>query len=534
MEKMNAASPEPVSPIQSGTNLALAVGYTLICLMMVTLAIGVIFAGTRLIPAWNGTYLAGLALFFSIEAIYSQKHTADLDQKEKTLFRITEWISFAVLIKIVLYLVHGPAQLLNDIPLWRSQFFETFFTAEYVLALLLSIIVWWTSKDCSAAIEELYERESEASWDDLGKVQNALRDIRNRISSRIFIFGTILVAMAVLARLDISTPFMNAGEITRGNLFPVLNVLAYFILGLLLLSQTQFALLRARWIHQHLPVSGNLARNWMKYGLAFFVILAAIVAVLPTNYSLGLFETLEVVLRFIIQAINFLFMLIMLPITLCLSLFSSGSATTSEPPSESLGKFMAATAKTPLPWWEFLKSLLFWVIFIGVIIFAIRYFLLQNTALWKSIRSFAFYRWLASQWKRFVDSIKGVNQQVGAVIKTGLRKLRIQQANLPVSPLRKIINPSRLSARGKIVYYYLNLLKIASERGLERAPSQTPFQYQQQLNRAIPEIEPDLDQFTTVFVETRYSQHPVEDSTANTARGLWEGIEVILRRWHKK
>lgn len=533
MEEIKPVPPGFEAPYRAGMNLALRVGYALICLMMVSFALGVVFAGMRLSPGWKGFYLVGLALFLSVEAIYSRKRTADLDQGEKITFRIAEWIAFAVLIKIIHYLVHGPAQLVADIPQWQSKFLESFFTGEYLLTLLISLLIWWSSSAHSAELEKLYEREDEAYWEDLGKVQNILRDARNRMSSRIFVLGALLVILAAFARFDTAIILPNTSELTHDLFLPVVNVLAYFIFGTALLTQTQFTLLRARWIYQHLPVSGNLARNWMKYGVAFFVILAGIVLFLPTKYSLGLFETLQVALGYLGQVISFFFMLITLPIMLCATLFPGSEKQTPESPGGAIGGFPAAQASTPLPWWEFFKSLAFWVVFLGVIFFALRYYLMQNAALLNAIQHFPLFRWLSNRWRHLAAWMRCTGKQVNAIIKTGLKQLRPQKTILPGASLRRIINVSRLSARDKVIHYYLSLIQMAGERGIRRAPSQTPEQYKRLVNQAIPEVEEELHGLTETFLEARYSQHPVQESNAVQAGSLWERIKLILRSWRK-
>jgi hypothetical protein len=295
----------PTSMYQFSQNQSMMAGYFIIALMMVTLAVGVAQFGVRVQPGWNGAYLVAVSLFASIEAMVVRKRVKDLEGREKWMFRISEWIAFAVVIKILIYLVNGPAQLMRDLPLWQENFLENFFTPEYVLALVVTAAVWMSSGAYVAELEELFDRERDTSWDELGKVQNALREIRNRISSRVFIIGTAVVTLAIFSRIDASVIFRERGLPPPGYYAPVANVLVYFILALVLLSQTQFALMRTRWLFQRLPISPVIAKNWIRYGFVFFIFLAAVVFFLPTEYSLGFFETLAYGLNFLIQAFSF-------------------------------------------------------------------------------------------------------------------------------------------------------------------------------------------------------------------------------------
>src|SRR5512138_2603492 len=79
-------------------------GYVMVVLMMTTLGIGVAQLGARLYAGWHGGYLAGIGLVLAIEAIATRSHTKELEFRERVIFHISEWIAFAVAIKIVIYL----------------------------------------------------------------------------------------------------------------------------------------------------------------------------------------------------------------------------------------------------------------------------------------------------------------------------------------------------------------------------------------------------------------------------------------------
>jgi hypothetical protein len=535
MAKVDLPSPILLQERDRSQTLAVVAGHVLVVLMMMTFAMGVVYLGGRLVPTWRGGYLVWLSLVLSLEAIYTRKRARLLEGREKAFFRISEWIAIAVAIKILLYLINDPAQLLEDLPRWQENFVENFFTAEYVLALVLSLGFWLVTVAYSGELEDLHEREKDAEWDELGKLQNALKDIRGRISSRIFIIGTLLVIMAVASRIDASAIFRARGAPPPGYQAPVANVLVYFILGLVMLSLTQFALMRTRWLSQRLAVSPGLAKNWIRYGLAFFAVLAVVVFFLPTEYSLGLLDTLRYSLDFLIRAVAFLFTLILLPLTWCLSLFrfSQSEVSESQPAAPFSPPPVAGQPGQPLPWLEVVRSLAFWIIFIGVIAFALRYYLMQNSALWQTIRAFPLVRWLAGALSGLWSWLKGANRQLGSLVRSGIKRLRPKNVRLPGLAIRRMLNPARLDPREKIIFYYLNLIHLGGERGLDRRPAQTPYQYEVRLVDAMPDVGQELRELTGSFVEARYSRHPVEEPHAAQAASLWERIKAILRSWTK-
>lgn len=190
-------------------------------------------------------------------------------------------------------------------------------------------------------------------------------------------------------------------------------------------------------------------------------------------------------------------------------------------------------AGQPLPWWEFVRSLLFWIFFLGIIFFAVRFYLLQNAELLNALKGFALFRWLAKTWNRIKSWFMGANRQVSALLAASMKRLRAQQVRLPASPFKRIVNLSKMSPREKVIFYYVSLVHLGGEKGLERKPSQTPLNYQKSLSSVIPEVDPDLQNFTETFLEARYSQHPIEDTNAVFAGSLWEKIKMVLRSWRK-
>lgn len=530
---MKKPSLELLSPYLASRNLSVITGQVLVVLMMVTIGVGFAQLGSRLVTGWNPGYLVGVALFASLEALLVRKHAADLEGRDKIIFRLSEWVAFAVAIKLLLYVINGFDQLLVDLPRWQEDFLRGFITPEYFVALVVALIAWWSSGSYARELEELYDRESDASWDELGKVQNALHSMRARIATRVFALGALVVFLAVLTRIDASAIFRQGGPRPPGYTAPVANVLFYFILALVLLTQTQFALMRTRWLWQRVPISPQIAKNWFRYGLAFFAVLGIVVFFLPTEYSLGLFDTLRVAFDYLLQGASLLMFLLMLPFTLCMSLFRLAGGEGTNSPMEPFTAPPPPPSGTPLSWLEFVRSLLFWALFLGVIFFAIRYYLGQNTALWKAIRAFPLVRWLASAWTALSKWLRGANRQVASLVREGMRRLRPRQGVDPTRAVRRLINLARMSPREKIIHFYTSLIDLGGERGLERRPHQTPYQYENRLAGAIPEIDQDLHSLTDTFLEARYSPHPMAEPQAEQAGSLWDRIKAILRSWKR-
>ncbi len=531
---MNGVLNDLLKERANSQSVSILTGNILVILMMMTVGIGIAQAGARFVPIWRGGYLVWIGLLISLEAISTRKRASLLEGQEKLIFRISEWVAIAVTVKIILYLIHGPEQLLKDLPLWQQDFFTNFFTGEYMVALVYSAGTWWSTSAFAGELDDLYDREKDAEWDELGKLQNALKGVRLRISTRVFAIGTLLVILAIISRVDASAIFRERGAPPASYQSSVANVLIYFILALVLLSLTQFALMRTRWLSQRLPVSSDVTRNWLRYSLAFFALLAVVVFFLPTEYSLNLLDTLRYTLDFLVKAITFLFVLITLPLSFCLSLFritepvgqDTASPVPFQPPP-------AADPRQPLAWLEVLRSLMFWVLFVSIIVFAVRYYFMQNSGMWLALRSLPLIRWISNVLAHIRDWLKGANRQISSLVKRGIERLRPQNVSLPTKAIRRLFNLARLGSREKIIFYYLSLIQLGGERGLERRPAQTPYQYENRLASELPEISQELHDLTGSFIEARYSRHPFEEPNAVRAASHWERIKSVLRNWPK-
>ena len=476
-------------------------------------------------------YLFWLSLLISMEGIYSQKRSQELDGNERLLFHISEWVAFAVLIKALSYLANDPAQLLQDLSLWQNDFIQNFITVEYLFGLALIALVWFSSLAYESEFSDLYNREMDATWDELGKIQNQLRLVRNRISSRVFAIGTLVVIMAAFSRTDFSAVVKMPGGDRISSLTPVINVLVYFLLALVLLSQTQFSLLRARWLWQKLTISPQIGQNWIKSALLFFAALTVVVFLLPTHYSIGLLDTLRYAIQVLLQILSGLVALLLLPFTICMSLFSAfSSPVETKPPPQGFPPppIINTVGNQPIAWLEFLRSLAFWLIFTGVIFWAIRYYLSQNTRLWNAIIHFPLIGWMSRLWSSVSRWLKGANRQVTTLIKSGLQRLQDRRDASPAGLIRRAPDFKRMNPRQKVIYLYLNMLHTAQERGFSRPPAQTPLQYEKRLNQAIPEVQDEVHTLTDTFMEARFSEHPINPPEAEKANNLWEKIKSVL------
>jgi hypothetical protein len=87
----------------------------------------------------------------------------------------------------------------------------------------------------------------------------------------------------------------------------------------------------------------------------------------------------------------------------------------------------------------------------------------------------------------------------------------------------------RLAPRQQILAYYLNILKRAENRGSTRQKSQTPYEYEPELIRAVPRVQTEIDSLTETFVVARYSRQEFDEATAKQIKQQWKQIRQELK-----
>lgn len=521
------SSPTRPTIDQSRPELAVLFSRGIVILMTISITLGLVQVIQRFIPTWKIGYFLWISFFVSLEAISTRRITQDLEDQQRVLYQVSKWLAFALMIKILTYLNAGYAKLLSDIESWQADFLS-FFSPEYFLALGLALFSWFLSFAFIQDIDQLFDRDSQAGWDDLGKVQNALNIIRGRLASRVFFIGALVVTFAILARIN-AADILSQVRSQSVDYAPVINVLFFILLSMSLLSLTQYAMMRTQWQWRKLPEDPKIPRNWIKYSLAFFVFLAVLVFFLPTDYSLGLFDTLRVLIDLFVQAAGFIIMLIFLPVTFCLSLLRSTTFDNSPLP-------LPQPSQQPLPdqiatpgWWGVVRSLFFWATFLFILFMIINYYLRQNQALFASFRSLPVFQWISRAMKDFWDWLVKVKNQASQFVAENLPNLYLSgKMNFRSINPASLFSIKTLSAREKVIHYYISLLKISEEHGVKRKVSQTPYQFEKELDDVIPDLRSDFSQMTGHFIEARYSQHPIEEPEVRQTETLWERIKNFM------
>jgi hypothetical protein len=87
----------------------------------------------------------------------------------------------------------------------------------------------------------------------------------------------------------------------------------------------------------------------------------------------------------------------------------------------------------------------------------------------------------------------------------------------------------RLSARERILQYYLNILKRVEKSGPVRQPQQTPYEYEPELGQTVPEAQTEVHTLTDIFVRARYSREGFDEEQVSLVKRQWQRIRQALR-----
>ena len=502
------------------------------------LAIGVMFGCIALslvelvrlvFPAWSGTYLVVGCVLAALEANYSYRliRARSLRGFDRLRFRAIEIALFYPVLKIGSYLGDSWASVLADIQSWPRNP-GGIFDLETLAAFLLALISWHVAGQTTGDYERL---------DEPPEYHRYYVSPLDSMAGRFFEGGLVLLVAAGLTRAGLAH-LLNLSRPPVHGL--ILNVLVYFLVGLVMLGQVRFATLRKRWQAQEIKVSDELPGRWVRYSLAFIGLVAGLAFLLPTGYTLGLLDvigwTLGAILGFLSLVFTVLFWLFMLPLAWLLSWL--GLVPSQLGLDQPLSRLPPQNQDPPVApdWLQILRSLVFWAIVLGILFYLVRSYLRDHPELAKALANLGLVRALRDMWSAFRRSLRSLGGWGKAVMERLPRHWAL--------PLRRRGTSNReplgffrlrgLPPREQVLYYYLSILQRAGRQGLARRPAQTPEEYRSALDPNLLGAHRPLEQLTRAFMEARYSRHVVDSDQVRGVRASWQQVKAALSRLRRK
>ena len=496
---------------------------TLVSLILVSLMLGCLGAafrtlGERIIAGFVWFYLPPLLWVVTLLAFGGRTLALFRTASSEWAVTLGEMVVLLLGLKLFLLLHGGLGSLPPQVVEWGRNPF-TFFDAEYLTVFIIVLFTWWVARHCFDDLIELHRQELPLPLDEPGRLDTYRREARERLVERTLTVGLLLTTLTTLTRVDwIWTP----GRFPPA---PTINVVLYFVFLLALLSLTQFAMLRQRWQWQNAPVSTGLAPGWLIYGLVFLAGVGLLALLLPAGSTLGLINTLQLAVIYLMQLALLLVSLLVTPFALLFA-WITGAGPVSVPvqlkPPAGLPTPGGTEGGTP-PWLAVVRSVVFWAAFVLVAVLALRYFIRENRAIFARMMKLPLLQALLRVW----NWLRGQTARLTARARAEARSViqRLQRAAptppiLPPMPLRF----GRLTPRQQLIYLYLKLVERGDRHGLPRQPAQTPREYGRLLAERLPDSAGDAEAVTHEFEEARYSRHAIAAEEASLFQRLWRRL----------
>lgn len=486
----------------------------LIVTMVLCLAVSIVNLIRLFLPAWSGlTLMAGMGLA-AVEGIYSQRYlnAHPLRGSARVRYRAAEWGILLIVLKLISYLDFTWAAIWAELAATFTAP-DRVFNPPFVVLLGLSFLAWSAAGSTVADFERLY---------DPVEIRDPYNPPLDSLATRYFWGGGLLLIVAGLTRVGLSG-LLNLERPPAPGI--ILNVLIYFLLGLVLLSQTRLTTLLSRWQSQQIAVAPSLVARWSRYGLIFLALAAAGAFVLPTGYSLGLLDTISFAVLLLFQLVMLFWFLLILPLVWLLSLFSFDAGLPRAAPPLAPPPGLAGAAGGP-GWWEILRSLLFWAVVLGAGWYLVRTYLRDHSELLVALRRMPLLRFLSDLalglWRWLQAGAYALAERLP-------RPIRLRAGSGGAQPRRRWPRLARLNPRERILYYYLSTVERAARQGIRRHKSQTPFEFEPELSRAVPAVEREIQFLTGAFVQARYGRQNLDGGQADLVKASWQRVRAALR-----
>lgn len=503
---------------------------------------GVVTFGLAIVPTWDARFLLPLCLIAALEAFFYSRRLA------RPSFMLKEWVILlappVLALRFLPYLA-GPDDLLLDVAeWWRSP--ASFFTATFVVNLTLLLLAWIVALESTQNLNRLRLQPGEVPADADAARRYQLYDDGwrfvdhatplSRLANMVLWGGVLLVFLAGLAAIDVRqvfTPTALLQLITFSRPAVSLafsNVILYFVVGLLLLAEAQYVRQRTAWQLDHLTPPANLAPRWVVQAAVVTVAIACLAMLLPTDYAMTVSELLGMVaqvavliMQAVVGVLLFVMMLLMTPLRW---LFAGGGGDSLGPMQPPMRPEVAPPA-APVPWLEVLRSLVFWLVALAIVVYCL-------SVVWRRRPPLPAWANLGLLGKL----LAGLGQALAMLRRWGRSAALAVAAALPrlhhgaAQPVRRTFRwlaLSRLAPRQLVEYFYLSVLERAARMGYVREKGETASEFSRRLPDRLPDVEPELSALTDTFLEVRYSPRPVEEGLVKAARAHWQRLKLKLR-----
>lgn len=477
------------------------------------------------VPQWQTTPYIVLSVVAALEGCYAQYlvERRGLRSWQLVRFRVIELATLFILLKLTLLALNPPRSLSLLLNEWRVN---PFMLLEWqTLAGVVIVFIAW-----SAATE---------TTEDIGNLKHFIfpNDFGNgqvsplaRLNDRMFQGGMFILIATALSR----TP----SEIFNFNRPPlaglILNVLIYFVLGLILLGQARYIALNHDWEIRKIAVLPEVGKRWWLYSFIFITLAGLAVVLLPTRYTQSLFDIIDFILGiglFIIFIISqIIAALLAIPLSILIMFFPRLPFL---PVPPIVPPLLPTLPKMDIPannFFELLKSVVFWGVLILVVGYIIVSYVRDRPELLALLRQLKFVQLWQTGWVKLRDWWRTWWGQVGSRWVQTLRQQWLGDAAEKIAAAFNVFRGRPRSPREQILFFYLSILHRAQQQGFARRQPETPFEYEPTLEAHAPEAQTEAAALTQTFVQARYSLQEVSEADVQHAKEEWERIRQNLKK----
>jgi hypothetical protein len=332
------------------------------------------------------------------------------------------------------------------------------------------------------------------------------------------------------------------------------SVLIYYLLGLVLASQTSLDRLRAEWLRTGATVQVGISRRWLSYGLALMLAALLVAVLLPTSFTSQAADQMpgfggalwvvtwpfRVVLGAVFGVLSWIFAhvaaFLFAPIAGLLPQGGTDAPLTQVParptqapanPVEELGPSLLS---------QLVFGFLFYVLPLAIGAYAVWNTWRKRREVWRGLRTAGRDVWelvrgavldlVALLWRFFGTVSPSFLERAPAAIKERLRRRAASARGAAASSWLRLRN---LGPRELIQYFYVSLVQRAAALGWERRGGQTAYEYSRDLAERLPDRREEVTALTEAFVHAKYSRRSVAQEDAKRARRPWERLRGELQ-----
>jgi hypothetical protein len=520
----------------------------LIAVMVACLDIAWLALIGRFVPALAGGYGQIVLLFSVLVATIGCTTTTYLAQPgERQRRRPTyRWVEFAFVVVATRLLLWGVTDSWPTLTALIYQPIDSLLDGLFFSAGLVVLFSWWAAIEMTSDLLRLALQPDELfalQTDRIGEMIRTSNSDRPQILARIvsrWVGGGILMVMAA-AGLQVERPAPGAFfALSQQNLAPTIiaAIVIYFLVGLVLVSHGQLALLRTRWLLDRVPASASVLRLWPLYVLLLLVAIDLMAALLPFGgtFLLGqiLFTVINFVFNLFMSIFRFFMGLFMLVMAALLGEPPPQEAVQAPPPPPPPMIEQLPPAAASLPAWA--GGALFWITMALILGYAAYIYLSDRGVQFTWLLTF--WQLLRQRWSAFFGGYRRWQRNL-VLSRTG--DVAAASETPQVHWSKRGLDWRRLDPTQQVRYFYLTTLEQAKARGISRTTGETPSQYAPRLAAHLSATEADenlenqrtekqqaVQKLTEAFIQARYSRRTLATTESTDLARIWEKLKVYL------